>query len=191
MGLPKRSFSVAAAATGVAFAGSGGLFELHVAEVTGTPAATTMRLYDLAAGPVSGSPIAVVRLGTNGKYQAAWPKGIRFVNGLLVEAVGGDVNGSILFGTTGVLRPRFFNADTAALVTGPTQVDSLLIAEGAGAVAEATIFDALTATGTAFATVPLAANETAFLSWPQGVNFGTGISVDEVAGAVEGTIYTY
>lgn len=190
MGFPKRAFSVAAAATGVAYVGSGGLHEIHVAEVTAVPAATTMRLYDQAAGPVATSPIAVIQLAVNDKHQFAFPKGIRFRNGLLVEAVGGDVNGAVSFGGSGALVPRFFSADTAALVSGAVQIDSMLLAETAGAVAEAAFFDALTAVGTPFATVPLAANETIRLNWAQGVLFTTGITVDEVAGAVEGVIYT-
>ena len=191
MALPKRSFAVAAAATGVAFVGSGAVKELHVAEVTAVASVATMRLFDQAAGPIASTPIAVVRLIANDKKQVQWPKGLKFRNGLLIEAVTGDINGSVSIGSSGALTPRFFSADTAALVNGAVQVDSVLIAETAGAVAEAAIYDALTVTGTAFATVPLAANETAMLSFPEGAAFGTGISVDEVAGAVEGVIYTY
>lgn len=189
MGLPKRTFTVAAAATAVAYVGSGGLVSFNIAEVTAVAAPATFRLYDQAAGPVATDPIAVVRLLTNGWQQIKFPKPVRFSLGLLVAAADGDVAGSVVLGSTGASRARFFSGD-GTLLTGVASVDALLLAETAGAVAEAQVYDNTAAAGTAAVRVPLAANGTAFLDWPQGVAFTTGITVDEVAGAVEGVIYT-
>jgi hypothetical protein len=186
VGLPKRSFAVAAAATGVAYVGAGGLYSLNV---TAVAAAATFRLYDQAAGPVATNPIAVVRLAANGVRQVPFPKPVRFSLGLLVAAADGDVSGSVVIGSSGAATPRFFSGDGTLLSAG-TSVDALLLAETAGAAAEATVFDNTAAAGNPFVRVPLAANETAFYAWPNGVAFGTGITVDEVSGAVEGVLYT-
>lgn len=190
MALAKRSITVAAAATGVAYIGAGGVYSLNVGEVTAVAAAATIRVYDQAAGPVATNPIALARLAANGHRQLLFPKGIKFRAGLLVEAVGGDIDLSAAFGGSGALVPHFFNADALALVTGAVTVDSILLAETAAAAAEAAIYDALTITGVPFAAVPLAANENVHYQFPQGVAFGTGITADEVSGAVEGIIYT-
>lgn len=189
MGLPKKTFAVAAAATGVAVVGAGGIVSLNVTEVTAVAAAATFRLYDQAAGPVATDPIAVVRLAANGFRQIKFPRPVKFSNGLLIAAADGDVSGSIVIGGSGASRARFFSGD-GTLLSGVASVDALLLAETAGAVAEAQVYDNTAAAGTAAVRVPLAANETAFLDWAQGLAFGTGITVDEVAGAVEGVIYT-
>lgn len=189
MALPKRFLSVAAAATGQAYVGAGGLYELHFGETTAVAAATIIRLYDQAAGPVATSPIAVLNLPADGQRQLEFSKGLRFRLGVLVSATGGDINGGISFSGSGALTPRFFDADVDALVSGAVNVDSFLMSEVAGALAQVNVYDTLVQSGAPFASVPLAANETVYYRWPQGVAFTTGITVDEAA-SVEGVIYT-
>lgn len=190
MALARRAFAVAAAATGAAYTGAGGLYEMHVSEVTAVAAAGTFRLYDQAAGPVATNPIAVIRLAADRPHQFEFPKGIKFSLGLLVEATGADLQGGFAIGGSGAVKPRFFSADAAPLYSGAINIDSLLVAETAGAAAEVAMHDALAIAGTPYVRLPLVANENIYYRWPQGVAFNTGITIDEMSGAVEGVVYT-
>lgn len=189
MALPKRSISVANAATGVAYVGAGGLYELHFGEVTAVAAATVVRVYDQAAGPVATDPIAVVSIPADRQHQLEFPKGIKFRNGLVVTSTGGDVNGAISFSGSGALTPRFYGNDVNALVSGAVNLDSMLVVEIGNIAAQVLLYDALAPAGAPFASMPLVAHETLYYRWPQGVSFGTGITIDET-GSTEGVIYT-
>lgn len=189
MALGKRVISVAAAANQVLVTGAGGIFNITVRDVTAVAAPGTLTFFDNTAA--SGPIVAVVRVGADGEFQASWDKGIRFTTGLTVLAAGADFSGMVSIGGTGALKALPFAGVDALLLTGANQVDSILAAETAGAVAEWRVFDALTITGNPWVGYAPAANETVKLSWPQGVANATGVQYDQVAGAVSGAVYVY
>lgn len=189
----KRPFAVAAAGNATLFTGSGGLYGIVIRESTAVAAATTVTVFDNTAA--SGTALAVVRLGTNGNFAASWPKGIKFGTGLNIAAVGGDISGSLIIGSSGGLRALPFAGVDALLRTVATQgnanVDSILAAETAGAVAEWTVYDALSITGNAFAGASHVANQTLKVDFEGGVSLSTGLQYDQVAGAVSGAVYIF
>lgn len=187
----KRPFAVAAAGNATLFTGSGGLFGVTVRETTAGPAATTVTIFDNTAA--SGAVLAVIRLGADGEFNASWPKGVRYGTGLTVAAVGGDINGSLIIGSSGGLRAVPFAGVDALLRTiataGSANVESILAAETAGAAAEWRVFDNTSIAGTAFAGYTHTANETVVVPFEGGVGMSVGIQYDQVTGATSGAVY--
>lgn len=188
MGLAKRTFAIAAGAGAVASAVPVGLYGIHVREVTAVAAAGTLQVYDNAAA-AAGTIVATIRLGVDGEFNVNWKKGVKIANGLFVQATGADLTGSLVVGGPGGLQALPFAGADLLLLTGARELDSILAAETAGAVAEWRMFDALSAAGTSFAGGVPAANETAKLEWPLGLNISTGLFFDNQAGAVSGNAY--
>jgi hypothetical protein len=187
MGLAKRTFALAAAGAVTAYTGPGAFFGIHVRENTGVAAPGTLQVYDNTAA--SGTLVATIRLGADGESNFEWHKGVKFQNGLHIVATAADLTGMILVGSGGGLRALPFAGADLLLLTGATEVDSVLAAETAGAAAEWRVFDALTATGTSFVGGINTANETQKVSFSKGVTMGTGLFYDQVSGAVSGNVY--
>lgn len=189
----KRPFAVAAAGNATLFTGSGGLYGIVIRESTAVAAAATVTVFDNTAA--SGPVLAVVRLAADGNHEASWTKGVKFGTGLTIAAAGGDISGSLIVGSSGGLRALPFAGVDALLRTVATQgnanVDSVLAAETAGAVAEWTLYDALSITGNAFAGWSHAANQTVKVNFEGGVSLSTGLQYDQVAGAVSGAVYIF
>ena len=187
MGLAKRTFALAAAGAVTAYTGPGAFYGIHVRENTGVAAAGTLQVYDNTSA--AGTLVATIRLGADGEHNFEWNKGVKFQNGLHVVATAADLTGMILVGSGGGLRALPFAGADLLLLTGATEVDSVLAAETAGAAAEWRVFDALSAVGTSFVGGINAANETQKVSFSKGVSMGTGLFYDQVSGAVSGNVY--
>ena len=186
MGLAKRPFSIAAGA-GVNIASPAGLFGLQIREVTAAPVAGTLQVYDNTAA--AGLLVATVRLGADGEFQINWKSGVRILNGLFVQATGADIAGSLIVGSGAALRPLPFAGADLLLFTGQIDVESILVAETAAAVAEYRIFDATSVTGNAFMGGVPAANETQKWDWPDSLRMDNGLFYDQQAGACSGNVY--
>lgn len=194
MALGKRPFAVAAAGNATLFTGGGGLYGITVREATGVAAAGTLTVFDNTAA--SGAVLAVIRTPADGEANIIWEKGVKFGTGLNVSAVGADFSGSLIIGAPGGLRAVPFAGVDALLRTvataGPTNVDSVLAAETAGAAAEWRVFDATSITGNPVAGYTHAANETVHVRFPDGgVTFANGIQYDQVSGATSGAVYIF
>lgn len=187
----KRPFAVAAAGNATLLTGTGGLFGITIRESTAVAAAATVTVYDNTAP--SGPVLSVIRLAANGNFNHSWKRGVKFGTGLTIAATGGDISGSLIVGSSGGLRAIPFAGVDALLrniaTQGNANVDCIVAAETAGAVAEWTVYDALTITGNAFAGYSHAANETAKVAFEGGVSLSTGLQYDQVAGAVSGAVY--
>lgn len=192
MAYAKKTFAIAAAANATVYTGAGGLFGILLKENTGTPAAGTLTVYDNTAA--SGSVLATVRVGADGELvkPLLWDKGVKFGTGLTVAAAGADLTGCLLVGSAGGLRALPFAGADLLLLTGARALDSIVVAETAGAVAEWRLYDALSATGTPFAGASPAANETMKLDFGDGgVSIDTGLFYDQQGGACSGAAYVF
>lgn len=192
MPLRKATFNVAAAGNAAILAVPGSFFSIDVKEITAVAAAGTVTFYDNTAA--SGPIVAVIRFGIDGEHHLEWNKGVRLNTGLHIAAVGADVVGSVAIGGqgAGALRALPFAGADLQLSAVPRVVDSILVAETAGAVAEWRMFDALTATGVPFTGASPAANETIKWSWPAGgLQLDTGLFYDQLGGASHGAAYVY
>lgn len=190
----KRPFAVAAAANATLQTGGGGLYGITIRETTAVAAAGTVTLFDNTAA--SGPVLAVIRLAADGEANISWKKGVRFGTGLTLAAVGADVAGSLIVGGPGGLRALPFAGVDALLRTvataGPTNVDSVLAAETAGAAAEWRVYDATSITGNAVVGYTHAANETVHVKLSDaGVLFSNGIQYDQQTGATSGAVYIF
>lgn len=191
MPLRKATFNVAAAGNANILPGPGSFFSIDIKEITGVAAAGTITFYDNTAA--SGSIVGVIRIGIDGELHFEWAKGVRLLNGLHIATVGADVVGSVTIGgNLGLLRALPFAGVDIQLSNVPRVVDSILIAETAGAAAEWRAYDALTATGVPFVGGSPAANETIKVGWPQGgLQLDTGLFYDQQTGAASGAVYVY
>lgn len=190
MSLPKRLISVAAAADANVVTGAGAIYGINLREVTAVAAAGTLTVYDNTSA--AGAILAVIRVAANGNApELRWPKGLRFNTGIHVAAAGADFVGSVQVGSSGALRALPFAGVDLLLNTGGINVDSILAAETAGAVAEWRLLDAVTVTGTEFAGASHAANETRFMRWETGLRVATGLQYDQLGGATSGAVYVY
>lgn len=194
MAYGKREFAVAAGANSTIFTGGGGVYGIQLREATGVAAAGTVTIYDNTAA--SGTILAVLRLAADGEFQTTFPKGIKFATGLTVAAAGADVQGSLLVGGPGGLRAIPFAGVDALLRTvataGPTNVDSIIASETAGAAAEWRMIDNTSVTGNGFAGWTHTANETIKLVFGNGgVKIGTGLQYDQIGGATSGAVYVF
>lgn len=191
MPLRKATFSVAAAGNANVLPGAGSFFSIDIKEVTAVAAAGTVTFYDntAAAGPI----VAVIRVGIDGELHFEWQKGVRLNTGLHIAAVGADFVGNVTIGgSNGVLRALPFAGVDLQLSAVPRVVDSVLVAETAGAAAEWRMYDALTATGVPFVGASPAANETIKWGWPSGgIQLDTGLFYDQQGGASSGAAYVY
>lgn len=195
MAYGKREFAVAAGANATAFTGGGGLYGIQLREATGVAAAGTVTLYDNTAA--AGTILAVIRLAADGEFQASWKKGVKFGTGLTIATAGADIQGSLFIGSSGGLRALPFAGADLLLRTvataGPTNIDSVVAAETAGAAAEWRLLDNTAVAGNSFAGWTHAANETVKLEFANsgGVKITTGLQYDQVGGAVSGAVYIF
>lgn len=181
----KRTAAVAAGADANLFTGSGGLYGIRLRDVTAVAAPGTVTIYDNTSA--AGDILAVIRLAADGRTPPIfWKRGVRFDTGIHLAAVGADVSGHVLIGAPGALQAVPFAADLQLSAT-PRQLDSILVAETAGAAAEWRIYDALAAAGNAFDGNTHAADTTVFLD--EQVKLGTGLFFDVQSGAVAGAAY--
>lgn len=191
MPLRKSTFNVAAAANANIIPAAGSFFSIDIKEITAVAAAGTVTFYDntAAAGPI----VAVIRIGIDGELHYEWHKGVRLNTGLHIASVGADVVGSVTVGgSNGVLRALPFAGADLQLSAVPRVLDSVLVAETAGAAAEWRMYDALTATGVPFLGASPAANETVKWGWPSGgMQLDTGLFYDQQGGASSGAAYVY
>jgi len=189
MALAKLPFSVAAGANATLFTGAGGVYGIMVKEVTAVAAAGLLQVFDNTAA--SGVVLAPLRLPADGEDYFEWDKGVKFGTGLTVAATGADIQGMILYGSSGGLRAKPFAGADLGLFTGACFLDSVLAAETAGAAAEWRLYDNTAISGTPMMGITHAANETRHLKFRKGVNIGTGLFYDQQSGAASGAAYIY
>lgn len=191
MPLRKATFNVAAAANANILNAAGSFFSIDIKEITAVAAPGTITFYDnvAAAGPIVG----VIRITADGELHYEWNRGVRLNTGLHIATVGADVVGSVTIGgANGILRALPFAGADLQLSAVPRVIDSILVAETAGAAAEWRAFDAAAATGNPFVGGSLAANETAKVGWPQGgIQLDTALFYDQQGGASSGAAYVY
>lgn len=191
MSINHVSAAVAAAGNSVLRTGAGGLYGIQVSEVTAVAAPVTVQFFANTAA--SGALVATVQLPADGSFEINWDMGVRFLTGLTVLATGGDIVVSAMLGGSGSLRSIPFVAADLLLNTGAISVDSILVAETAGAAAEWQIMDAVTAVaGTQIARRNMAANATTKVGFgTNGLRAATGLFFDNVAGATAGNVFVY
>jgi hypothetical protein len=189
MALAKRPFDIAAGAGATVYTGAGGLYGLTIREDTAVAAPTSVIVYDNTAA--AGSIIARVRLAADGETNINWSRGVKFGTGLHITATGGDISGMVIIGSSGGLRALPFAGADLLILTGAASLDSVLVADLGGAVADWQMFDNTVAAGTPFVGGATAANETAYLTWPSGVTISNGLFFDQLAGATGGAAYVY
>jgi hypothetical protein len=191
MPLRKATFNVAAAGNANILPAAGSFFSIDIKEITGVAAPGTITFYDNTAA--SGAIVGVIRIGIDGEHHFEWAKGVRLFNGLHIAAAGADVVGSVTVGGgAGMLRALPFAGADIQLSNVPRVVDSMLVAETAGAAAEWRAYDALTATGVPFVGASPVANETIKIGWPMGgIQLDTGLFYDQQGGAAHGAVYVY
>lgn len=73
--------------------------------------------------------------------------------------------------------------------TGVGVLRGLCVRETAGAAARIRVHDGTSTSGTVIAAVTLAANEASVVWLDDGVRFATGLYVDVITGAVEGSLF--
>lgn len=186
----KTTFNVAAAGNANILPAAGSFFSIDIKEITAVAAAGTVTFYDNTAA--AGAVVAVIRVTADGELHYEWTKGVRLFNGLHIATVGADVVGSVMIGgQAGALRALPFAGADLQLSNVPRVVDSILVAETAGAAAEWRMFDALAISGNPFVGASLAANETSKVGWSQGMQLDTGLFYDQQGGASSGAIYVY
>lgn len=187
MALAKRPFSVAAGAGGTTIVpGPTGLFGVNLREIAASATAGTLQIYDNTSA--AGTLLATIRFGADGENQVNWTKGVKAANGLHLVATGGDVAGALMIGSDPGLKAIPFAGADLLLFTGACTLDSIMAVETAASPAEWRVFDALTATGTAFAGATLA-SENFRLEWPPGLAITNGLFFDQQSGSVSGNVY--
>lgn len=189
MAYAKRPLDIAAGAGATVYTGGGGLFGITLREDTAIGAPASVAVYDNTAA--AGTVIARIRLGIDGESNVTWAKGVKFGTGLHITATGGDISGMVIVGSSGGLRALPFAGASLLLQTGASSLDSVLIADLAGAVADWSLYDNTVAAGVPFMGGAPVANETSHIAWPGGVTVSNGLFFDQTAGATGGAAYVY
>ena len=192
MPLRKTTFNIAAAANATLITGAGSFFSIDVKEITAGPVPGTITFYDNVAA--AGAVVGVIRVAADGSAHYEWERGVKLTTGLTVAAAGADVVGSVTIGGVGLaaLTALPFAGADLQLSAGPRRLDSVLIAETAGAAAEWRMFDNPALAGVPFVGSTLAANQTQKIGWPVGgISLDLGLFYDQQGGASSGAAYVY